>query len=184
MKKVIVASQNPIKLRAASEGFRRMFPDETFVVSGLSLTLGISHQPANDSETYEGAYTRADAAHQAQPDADFWVGIEGGIEAKGAEMESFAWVVVLAQGGRQGKGRSCTFFLAPRIAELITQGKELGEADDIVFGQTNSKQAGGAVGLLTRNVLDRTAYYTDTVIFALIPFKNEQLYFAKKVTIQ
>ena len=75
-----------------------------------------------------------------------------------------------------GKGRSGTFFLPPKIAELIRQGKELGEADDIVFERTNSKQENGAVGILTDGVVDRTKYYTEAVVLALIPFKNERLY--------
>lgn len=56
------------------------------------------------------------------------------------------------------------------------EGKELGEADDLVFGQTNSKQANGAVGILTDNVLTRTTFYEPAVILALIPFKNPELY--------
>jgi non-canonical (house-cleaning) NTP pyrophosphatase len=53
---------------------------------------------------------------------------------------------------------------------------ELGDADDVVFGRTNSKQENGAVGLLTENVIDRTAYYVQALILALIPFKNSVLY--------
>ena len=91
-------------------------------------------------------------------------------------MEAFAWVVIKAKGNGFGKGRTGTFFLPPQIAELIKQGKELGEADDIVFGRTNSKQENGAVGILTENVVDRTKYYTEAVVLALIPFKNKKLY--------
>jgi non-canonical (house-cleaning) NTP pyrophosphatase len=108
--------------------------------------------------------------------ADFWVGTEGGIEVKGSEMESFAWMVVRSREGQVGKGRTSTFFVPPRVAELIIGGKELGDADDIVFGRTNSKQANGAVGLLTHDVIVRSAYYTEAIIFALIPFKNPDLY--------
>jgi non-canonical (house-cleaning) NTP pyrophosphatase len=52
----------------------------------------------------------------------------------------------------------------------------LGEADDLVFGRSNSKQANGAVGLLTDDAVTRTTYYVPAVIFALIPFKNAELY--------
>ncbi|MEA2092741.1 MAG: DUF84 family protein, partial [Patescibacteria group bacterium] len=55
-------------------------------------------------------------------------------------------------------------------------GKELGEADDIVFQRNNSKQENGAVGILTGDVVDRTKCYTEAVILALIPFKNVNLY--------
>ncbi len=75
-----------------------------------------------------------------------------------------------------GKGRTGTFFIPPPVADLIRQGKELGEADDIIFQRNNSKQENGAVGLLTGNVIDRKNLYEQAVILALIPFKNSILY--------
>jgi non-canonical (house-cleaning) NTP pyrophosphatase len=49
---------------------------------------------------------------------------------------------------------------------------ELGEADDVVFGRANSKQANGSIGLLTDDTITRTSYYVDAVVMALIPFKK------------
>jgi len=175
MKKIIVASHNPVKLDATLQGFSRMFPDETFTVAGVSAASGVSDQPANDAETYEGAFNRANNAKKAMPDADFWVGIESGIETRSTEMETYSWVVILGKD-QTGKSKTNAFFLPPPVAALVAEGKELGEADDIVFGKTNSKQANGAPGLLTHNAITRTGYYTEAVIFALIPFKNPGLY--------
>ena len=62
------------------------------------------------------------------------------------------------------------------IASLISEGIELGDADDIVFSVKNSKKTNGAVGLLTGNIIHRATYYAHAVILALIPFKNPQLY--------
>jgi len=45
-----------------------------------------------------------------------------------------------------------------------------------VFGKENSKQTYGAVGLLTGDVIDRTRFYEDAVVLALIPFRNPDLY--------
>jgi non-canonical (house-cleaning) NTP pyrophosphatase len=53
---------------------------------------------------------------------------------------------------------------------------ELGDADDEIFGASNSKQQNGAVGLLTENAVTRTTLYEQAVIMALIPFKNPELY--------
>jgi non-canonical (house-cleaning) NTP pyrophosphatase len=39
--------------------------------------------------------------------------------------------------------------------ELINEGKELNEADDIVSVRTNSKQTNGAVGVLTNDIEPR-----------------------------
>lgn len=176
MHKIVIASKNPVKERAALQAFKRMFPDQQFKIQGVSVESGVSDQPLDDAETYTGAHNRAVNAKQEMPDADYWVGIEGGVETKEHGMEAFAWVVVCSRNGRIGKGKTAVFFLPPKVAELINQGKELGEADDIVFGRTNSKQANGAIGLLTDDVVDRTAYYIEATIFALIPFKNQELY--------
>ncbi len=175
MPKVIVASENPVKINAVARSFKEMFPMESFEVRGVAVTSGVNQQPQSDTETLRGALNRLDNACQTTK-ADFWVGIEGGIEEKNSDMEAFAWVVIKAKNGQLGKGRTATFFLPPAVVSLIKQGRELGEADDIVFGQTNSKQENGAVGILTNNVIDRTKYYTTAIILALIPFKNKHLY--------
>jgi inosine/xanthosine triphosphatase len=176
MKKIVIASKNPVKIEAALNGFRKMFPDEEFAIEGISAQSGVSDQPMSDTETFSGARNRAENASRERPGADFFVGIEGGVEEKNGEMEAFAWIVVKSKGDGFGKGRTGTFFLPPRVAELIKEGKELGEADDIVFQRTNSKQENGAIGILTDNVIDRTKYYTEAVVIALIPFKNKELY--------
>jgi non-canonical (house-cleaning) NTP pyrophosphatase len=54
---------------------------------------------------------------------------------------------------------------------------ELGEADDLVFGQINSKQQNGAIGILTNDLIDRESLYRPAVIMALIPFLNPTLDF-------
>lgn len=177
MPKIIVASKNPVKINAALSGFKKMFPADTFEIEGVLVASGVSDQPMSDEETIRGARTRVENAYAQYGDADFWVGIEGGVENTHNEMQAFAWIVVKSKDGNVGRGRTGMFFLPPQVAHLVRQGKELGEADDIVFGRTNSKQENGAVGLLTDNIVHREQYYTDTVVLALIPFKNKHLYF-------
>lgn len=180
-KTIVVASTNPVKLRGALGGFIAMFPAIAWQARGVSVPSGVAAQPLTSQETLRGALNRARAARALAPDADFCVGIEGGVEFEpagnltAAELWTFAWVAVLG-GELTGKGRTAMLALPPAVAGLVRQGKELGEADDIVFGRTNSKQESGAVGLLTGDVIDRAAYYTHAVTLALIPFKNEALY--------
>lgn len=175
MQQVIIASQNPVKINATQRGFERMFPKQAFSFSGISVPSGVADQPMSNEETLQGAKNRVLVAKKELPSADFWVGIEGGIQLMGQEMEAFAWVVIHS-ASLSGKSRTATFFLPPKVVELILAGKELGEADDIVFGQNNSKQKGGAVGILTNNIANRTSYYEEAVILALIPFCNETLF--------
>ncbi len=37
-------------------------------------------------------------------------------------------------------------------------------------------QGGGAVGIVTDDVIDRTKCYTEAIVLALIPFKNKDIY--------
>ena len=66
--------------------------------------------------------------------------------------------------------------LAPEVACLVRSGMELGDAVDRLFGRSNSKTAEGAVGLLTRGRIDRTAYYEQPVLLALAPFLSGTLF--------
>ncbi len=172
---ITVTSNNPVKLRAALQGFTKMFPGETFEVRSVTAPSGVRSQPIGDEETLRGAANRAQAARRQHPESDYWVGIEGGIDEEGGEMSAFAWVYI-AGGEINGKGKSGTFYLPLKIASLVRQGKDLGEADDIIFGRSNSKQENGAIGLLTDNVMDRAALYETAIILALVPFKNPALY--------
>jgi inosine/xanthosine triphosphatase len=165
--KVVIASKNPVK-------FKQMFPDAEFEYAGVSVDSGVSEQPMSCDETKQGALNRVENA-QNIIEADYFVGMEGGIANIKGEMEAFAWIVVKSKDSL-GKAKTATFHLPRKVVELIQQGKELGEADDIVFSGENTKQKNGVVGNLTGDVIDRTNYYANAVVLALIPFKNKKLY--------
>lgn len=174
MKTVIIASHNPVKIRATANGFRTML-GEDFRVAPVAVASGVRDQPLSDEETLRGALNRTERAAAIAPDADYWVGIEGGLEASGDKMAAFAWVTVSSRTAT-GRARTASFILPAQVVALVREGKELGEADDIVFGRENSKQENGAVGILTADVIDRVKLYEQAVILALIPFKNPHLY--------
>ena len=119
MKKVIVASANPVKINTTEIGFKKMFPQEAFEVRGISAPSNVSNQPMSGEETLKGAMNRANNVSKLAPDADFWVGIEGGLQEVNGELEAFAWVVIKSKDGLLGKGRTGSFFLPLKVAELI-----------------------------------------------------------------
>jgi inosine/xanthosine triphosphatase len=174
-KLIIVGSKNPVKINCTSAGFFQAFNSE-FLVEGLNIGSNVSNQPIGSEETYQGAFNRAKNAKNVFPEADFWVGIEGGIEKEGAEMSAFAWVVIMDKSERIGKSKTATFVLPDKIASMVNEGMELGEADDKFFDQQNSKQEGGSVGLLTKGAIPRKDYYQQAVVLALIPFLNEGIF--------
>jgi len=167
--KVIIASKNPVKIEAAKAGFLRMFPAKSFIFEGVSVPSDVSDQPMTHEETQKGAHYRALNAKNEYPDADFWVGIEGGIHEDEFGMQAFAWIEVHANK-ESHRAQTAIFYLPKPIAAMVRSGMELGEADDQYFGRTNSKQKDGAVGILTNGEIDRKSYYEHAMVMALIPF--------------
>lgn len=177
MKKVIIGSVNPVKVESVADGFKKMFPEQAFVFSGINAPSEVSDQPLGNTETYTGALNRAKNAKGLKPEADYWVGVEGGnISFENGEMEAMAWIVVIDKNNKIGKARTAGFYLPQKTVALIEQGYELGHADEIVFQVKNSKQKMGSTGLLTNNALNRYEFYVQAVILALIPFLKSDLY--------
>ncbi len=171
--KIAVASLNPVKRGAVEKAFRQQFPGREPELVAVHVDSGVRDQPMSDAETLQGAQNRVAAARAAVPDADYWVGLEGGLDVYGGQLVGFAWMAVGDAAGRVSKARSATLPLPPAVQALIEAGKELGEANDEVFATVNSKQGGGAFGLLTEGLLTRESVYTDTLVLALIPFVHE-----------
>ncbi|MFC3879903.1 inosine/xanthosine triphosphatase [Algoriphagus namhaensis] len=172
---IVVGSKNPVKISCTQEGFMQAF-DRTFSISGVQAASEVSDQPMGLEETLLGAKNRVKNAKRLFPEADFWVGVEGGVAKDSTGMYAFAWVYILAKNGKTGQAMTGTFYLPRQVMELVESGMELGHADDEIFGDKNSKQKGGSVGLLTKQKINRESYYTSAIILALIPFLNKELY--------
>lgn len=168
--KIVVASLNPVKTAAVRSAFSMQFPGTELEIVPLATDSGVADQPMSDGETRRGARNRARNARKAVPDADFWVGLEGGLETIDGALMGFAWMVVAGPGGRLGEARTPTLPMPPAVQRLVAEGLELGEANDRVFATTNSKQKGGAFGLLTGGRYTREGVYTQALVLALIPF--------------
>lgn len=173
--KIVVASQNPVKIGATKQAFQLVFPHSELHLEGINISSGVSDQPQNDMETWQGAINRCQGAKEKIA-ADFWVGIEGGIDKVHNNIEAFAWMVIEDKKGRKGEARSASFSLPPAVVSLLQKGIELGVANDQVFQRIQSKKKGGAVGILTDNIIDRTELYKHALVLALIPFIQEELF--------
>lgn len=167
--KVVVASRNPVKINAVRGAFAMYFPANNIELIGVSANSGVSDQPLGDAETRRGARNRIADARSREPAADYWVGLEGGIETIDDTLLAFAWMAVCNTEGQLGMARSATLPLPRAIKRLVDDGMELGDANDRVFATVNSKQAGGAFGLLTEGRYTREGIYTQTVALALVP---------------
>jgi inosine/xanthosine triphosphatase len=173
--RIIVGSKNPVKVGCTREAFSQAFGN-VGLVEGVDALSNIPAQPRSEEETLLGAKNRATHAKSLVPEADYWVGIEGGVDEDPQGMYAFAWIYVLHRSGKSSQSKTGTFYLPPRVVALIQDGMELGHADDLVFQAQNSKQQGGSVGLLTHGLITREGYYQQAMVLALIPFLNESLF--------
>ena len=172
MKKVLIASRNPVKINATKKAFEEVFTNR-FEFEGVSAESLVSDQPMSNDETLKGANNRLQNIQHLE--ADYLVSIEGGVDLLDSNYEAFAWIII-SDKNKVGKAKTATFPLPSKISHLIKDGYELGDADDMVFKRSNSKQKNGAIGILTDNIIDRTEYYYHAIILALIPFINPNYY--------
>lgn len=174
MPHIIVASGNPVKIESARRAFEQVF-GQAPRVEGIAVSSGVADQPLSDSATLRGARNRVRAARRERPEADFWVGIEGGVDYQNGHCEAFGWIVVRS-GIQESSARSATFPLPASVGRRLRGGDELGPLVDRLFDEENTKQKGGAVGLLTNGIITRQALYLQPLIFALLPFRQPDLY--------
>lgn len=170
---VVVASRNPVKIAAVRQAFAAYFEPGEIELESVDVESGVGDQPQSDTETRNGARTRANAAAALQPVADFCVGLEGGIETIDDHLMAFAWMAIRARSGQISEARTVTLPLPDSIRDLVQGGMELGDANDRIFSTSNSKQKGGAFGLLTEGRYTREGVYAQALTIALVPFVHE-----------
>jgi inosine/xanthosine triphosphatase len=179
---VVVGSTNPVKIGAVETVLRRavaenLLPGVTSVnVRGVNVPSGISDQPYGDDETRLGATTRAKNVLDTVPDADWGVGVEGGAVKLADGYYSNAWIVIADRNGKISTGGGLYMPLPAPIVRDMEAGIELGHATDRLFGAVNSKQAGGALGYLSKNLRTRQDAYESIFVYALTKFLHPELY--------
>ena len=87
--------------------------------------------------------------------------------------------VFIDDKGRISFGTSPHFELPESIVKHLLNGVELGNVMDKITGEYNTKQKRGAIGFFTKNIIDRKNLYVQSLVVALVPFINENLYFEK-----
>ncbi len=154
-----------------------MFPSETIMFECVPAQSGISDQPMSDDETRAGALGRIAHARMLAPDAEYYVGLEGGVEEKYGDLYNFGWVVVESREGKRGYGRTFAFALPLAIRHaMIHEGLEQSHATDKVLEKSGTKTGTGTIGPLTHNAITYADWYVHAVISALVPFVNKDLY--------
>ncbi|EFE97691.1 inosine/xanthosine triphosphatase [Serratia odorifera] len=164
---VVAATTNPAKIKAIQLAFDDTFGAGQCRIEPLDVASGVSLQPIGNAETRTGARQRVMEARQVRPEADFWVGVEAGIE----DNMTFAWMTIENPHTR-GESRSASLMLPETILQGIRAGRELGSEMADISGNAEVKRQGGAIGFFTDGRLSRTSVYQQALMLALVPFIN------------
>lgn len=175
MKKVVIASENPVKVNVARRAFLALYPNEQFEFVALKSQSGVPDQPM-DEETKRGARNRLMYIKEAIPDADFWISQEGGLYDEGGDLCNRAWIMVTAGNGFIGESSTAHFRLPTKIAIGVRSGMELSHAGDAFFNIKNTGISSGVVGQLTMGLIDREEYYVPAAIIALSELIHKEWY--------
>lgn len=171
MKKVIVASENPVKIQVAEKVFTSVFPNEDFEFVGVKAISGVPDQPMEE-EARLGAKNRLDYIRENYKGADFYIAIEAGLFEDRGRLSNRAWITISDKSGFTAESSTSSFYLPKKVEEYVQNGVELGLANDSFFKTVNSKHGLGAVGHLTDGFCTRVDYYLQPAIIALSEIKH------------
>lgn len=167
---VVVGSKNPAKISAAKIAFEKVFPEEKIKVVAADVKSGVSHQPMSDDESIQGATNRAKAALKAVKNADFAVGMEGGVHQIVDKWFESGWIAIINKEGKLGLATSARWQIGGKVMKRLDGSNELAKIFENIAGVENAKDKAGVMGLVTNNHLSRDIVYSQGVIFALAPF--------------
>ena len=171
--RIAVGSKNPAKITAVQSIIEKVWPGAEIL--SASVPSGVSEMPVGDEVILKGARNRALIARE-KLDADFGIGLEGGVHPDPIGLLLMGWVVIVDRNGREGIGGTARLPLPEEIAKQILNGRELGPLMDEILGVENIKQKGGAVGALTANLIVRGEAFATAVAYALAPFVSAEFY--------
>ena len=191
MQKILVAvgSTRRPKLNAVWEGLTvfgpQLDPNAQFEVVGVEVESGVGHTPTTRAELMAGARQRAEALVRMGRESNagwrYFVGLEGGLDVMQENGQRLVflenWAYVTDGAGRSAFGQSGSILIpAPLAVEVLDRGAELAAAIDAYAGGQGIRDAQGAWGVLTRNLITRQDAFRIAVINAFAPFFNAALY--------
>jgi len=169
-----IGSKNPVKIAAVQAVVKQIWPDVEVV--SFDAPSGVSEQPRSDEEAVQGCRNRAKFVLEDDPDVDIAIGHEAAVVEFEDRLYCTGWAVALDRFNKEGLGCGGKFPLPHVVAAEVKNGKELGPAMDGIQNDHNTKQKHGAVGFLTKGVIDRTSAVQREMTYALIPFISGEFY--------
>jgi inosine/xanthosine triphosphatase len=191
MGKIIIAvgSTRKPKVEAVREALAEFGPflssKAEFEIASVEVSSGVRHTPLTREDLMVGARQRAEAliemAREKNQPWNYFVGLEGGLDVvrEGTIRWVFleSWAYVTDGAGRSAFGQSGAVVLPEALAKIVVDDRvELSQAIDAFAGGRGIRDAQGAWGVLTQNIITRQEAFRVAVINAFAPFFNHEIF--------
>lgn len=165
MKVVALGSSNPSKIQAAEMACKVLFREYKLCPVTIEAT---SKQPLSEIEIIRGAIYRATSAIKKVPDADYGLGLEGGLRRNDYGVFVTGWVAVVDKFNNLGLASTVAVQLPDYVWELVEKRKvcELEEIMARLSGIPNIGDTIGAIGFMTLERYTRADAFRDAIICA------------------
>ncbi len=160
---IAVGSLNPVKVEAVRSVMEKIYGEVR--IAAVDAPSGVPPQPFGD-QTHQGSLNRARSALGGH---DLAVGIEAGVFEMLDGLYDIQHCSIVSSDGRETYGQGSGFRYPDAIADEVRAGVTVGDAVKKVYGDRDIGRRQGAVGLLSRGLLDRKTLTEQSVMAAMIP---------------
>ena len=160
---ISVGSINQVKVAAVRTVMEKVYGDVR--ITAVDVQSGVPPQPF-EGQTHQGSENRARAA---LGDHDMAVGIEAGVFEMLDGLYDIQHCTIISKDGKVTYGHGSGFRYHDSIAELVRNGMTVGDAVKVVYGNTEIGKKQGAIGLLSKGLIDRKTRTEQSVTAAMIP---------------
>jgi inosine/xanthosine triphosphatase len=160
---IVVGSLNHVKVEAVRTVMERIYGYVR--ITAADVPSEVPPQPFEE-QTRQGAVNRA---RNALGNHDLSVGIEAGVFEMKDGLYDFQYCAVLDKNGKLTVGTGMGFMYPEKIAEEVRSGATVGDAVHTIYGNTDIGKKQGAVGLLSKGLIDRKTLTEQSVTAAMIP---------------
>jgi len=194
---VVLGSKRGPKLRALEAVLRELGGEFAAAeVVARQAESGVRETPLQRAEIMRGAWNRVQAVRVLLPDADFWVGMEGGLhiadcglriadfqqtaesnpqsEIRPPRRTQWGWLenwACVSDGTRTYFGCGGSIPLPEAIIrEVVERGRSLAEVIDQLSGKQDVRSSEGTWGILTAGRITREAVFQRALLNAFAPF--------------
>jgi inosine/xanthosine triphosphatase len=168
---VAVGTLRKPKLQAVEKAFHALpfFADKEIEIIPCDVLSGVSDMPISREEGLSGAYNRAWNCRKKGVEADFYVGMEGGMEKIEINHKDhyFLNFYNYITDGHQDSYSGATLAELPEnvVYAVLEEGKEIGEVFDKMVSKEDIRSHHGAIGEITFGIIQRE----DAFYFGLVP---------------